>query len=213
MSSQSVFDRLLIVTMPQATDRRARSLARGRGPACHRPETAMKAARRVGPTGSAGRVGYAIDRIWLLSPTPATAPRGTRQRPNSPPHNRSYVQDLGPRRPPGRRNSAAAARTRRPVGQRWQGCAGLTKHGGTPGQLLRRRPGVLILRVGCLPAGPKDQRECCGCDRKHRDQTGGLGVTGLDRPSDFLNQSLWPTAPRTNIGFGHCLHHLPSPST
>jgi hypothetical protein len=42
--------------MPQVTGRRARSPANARGPAC-RPETAVKAARRTGRAGAAGRAG------------------------------------------------------------------------------------------------------------------------------------------------------------
>jgi hypothetical protein len=54
-----------------------------------------------------------------------------------------------------------------------------------------------MLVVGELPAGPYDQRDCCGAYREQRNQTGGLGVSSLGRPSSFLNKPFEPTAVRT----------------
>jgi hypothetical protein len=44
-----------------------------------------------------------------------------------------------------------------------------------------------------LPGGPQDQRDCCGCNASSAIRRAVWDVTGLDRPSGFLNQSLQPT--------------------
>jgi hypothetical protein len=47
--------------------------------------------------------------------------------------------------------------------------------------------GVILKSV--LPAGRQDQHDCCGCNRQQRDHAGGLGPSGLGRPSDFVDQA------------------------
>jgi hypothetical protein len=81
----------------------------------------------------------------------------------------------------------------------------------TPGQPVRGLPWRGYPGIGLLPAGPQDQRDCCGHNRKQRNQTGGLGVTGLDRPSGFLNQFLGPTGPSPpGTRFAHLISPPPS---
>jgi hypothetical protein len=50
------------------------------------------------------------------------------------------------------------------------------------------RPDALILEVRVLPAGQYDQRNCACCEQEQCNETGGLGVTCLGRPSCFLDQ-------------------------